>query len=502
MIEVENLTMSYGGVRCLHGVSLACRAGSIHALTGENGAGKSTLMKIIGGVIIPEAGSIKLKGQTVSFQSPRQAVHAGVSTVFQEFSLIENLTIAESLRLGHEPANSGILKRAKMNRDAKAVMEKVGVALNPRRLISSLTVAEQQMVEIARGVFANADVFIFDEPTAALGPADVARLKKLIRELQHQGKAIFYVSHRLEEIFDLCDTVSVLKDGQLVRTLPISDLTPDRLVSLMVGREMEDYFPPRGAPAPSTMVSIRDLKVEEGSAPVSFDVRPGEILGLAGLEGQGQREILRSLAGVTRCHSVEMKIARAGKSARHDPRKGVARQVMDGIAFVPEDRKKEGLYLSLPINENIALGLHQKRSAFAVAKQLESSISAMMSSLHVRARNALQKVGTLSGGNQQKVMLGRWLISGAWMLLIEEPTRGVDVGAKAEIYKLLREFVAAGGCIVVCSREMNELIGLCDRILVVRNGVISSEIAASEATEESILQSAIGANDHQQQKVA
>ena len=501
MIEVENLSMSYGGVRCLHGVSLACQAGSIHALTGENGAGKSTLMKIIGGVVAPEAGSIRLRGETVSFQSPRQAVRAGVSTVFQEFSLIENLTIAESLHLGHEPAISGVLKRAEMNRDARQVMEKVGVALDPRRLISSLTVAEQQMVEIARGVFADADVFIFDEPTAALGPADVARLKRLIRELQRQGKAIFYVSHRLDEIFDLCDTVSVLKDGHLVRTLPISDLTPDRLVSLMVGREMEDYFPPRGAPAAATMVSIRDLRVEEGATPVSFDIRPGEILGLAGLEGQGQREILRGLAGVIKCHSVEMTSARAGGNVRHDPRKGVTRQVVDGIAFVPEDRKREGLYLDLPIDENIALGLHQKRSAFALARRMEGAISSMMSSLHVRARNALQKVGTLSGGNQQKVMLGRWLISGAWMLLIEEPTRGVDVGAKAEIYSLLREFVAAGGCIVVCSREMNELIGLCDRILVVRDGTISSEIAACEATEESILQSAIGAGDPQQ-KVA
>ena len=503
MIEVEDLRMSYGGVPCLHGVSVTCEAGSIHALTGENGAGKSTLMKIIGGVVSPDGGTIRLKGVPVRFGSPREAVKGGVSTVFQEFSLIENLTIAESLCLGHEPAAAGMLDRRKMNADAREAMRQVGVEIDPRRLISSLTVAEQQMVEIARGVFANADVFIFDEPTAALGSQDVARLKRLIRDLQQKGKAIFYVSHRLDEIFDLCDTVSVLKDGALVRTLPIGELTPELLVSLMVGREMEDYFPPRGTPSDEVMLRIRDLAVAGDGPSVSFNVRKGEILGLAGLEGQGQREILRSLAGVVvPCRRMEMTSRRGDSERRHDPRKGVAHQVMNGVAFIPEDRKKEGLYLSLPIDENIALGRHQKRSAVSVAARLEKVVADMMASLRVRATGAGQKVGTLSGGNQQKVMLGRWLVSGAWLLLIEEPTRGVDVGAKAEIYRLLRQFTADGGCIVLCSREMNELIGLCDRILVIRDGAVSAEMPAAEASEEIILQAAIGADDSKPRQVA
>jgi ribose transport system ATP-binding protein len=494
LLEVTGLTKAYAGVMCLDDVSLRGRAGSVHAVTGENGAGKSTLMKIIGGVVRPDKGSIRLRGAEVHFASPLDALRGGVSTVFQEFSLIENLTVAESLFLGHEPSTwYGALDRGRMMRAARRVLDEVGLDLDPRRFIASLTVAEQQMVEIARGVSANADVFVFDEPTAALGAEDVVKLKRLIRDLQAAGRLIFYISHRLDEIFDLCDTVTVLKDGRLVATRPVVGLDHDRLVAMMVGRNLEDYFPGAGTATSQPALRVTDLRRRNSSSPVSLAVNKGEIVGLAGLEGQGQREILRALAGAEPCAGVTMEtFAAEGGVRRHDPARGVAAQVADGIVFIPEDRKKEGLYLSLAIDENMALGLYQRRGLGAVARSHGARVAEMMRMLRVKATSAAQPVGKLSGGNQQKVMLGRWLVSGARILLIEEPTRGVDVGAKAEIYAILRQFVAQdGGAILVMSREMNELIGLCDRILVIRDGGIVAGFAAGEATEESILRAAI-----------
>lgn len=494
LLEARGLTKAYAGVMCLGDVTLRGRAGSVHAVTGENGAGKSTLMKIIGGVVRPDAGSIFLRGAEVAFASPLEALRGGVSTVFQELSLIENLTIAESLFLGHEPATwYGALDRARMQREARRVLGEVGLDLDPRRFIASLTVAEQQMVEIARGVSANADIFIFDEPTAALGSEDVVKLKRLIRDLQAAGRLIFYISHRLDEIFDLCDTVTVLKDGRLVDTRPVASLDRDGLVSMMVGRSLEDYFPGAGTATNQAALRVTDLRLREGAPPVSLTVHKGEIVGLAGLEGQGQREILRALAGAEPCAGVTVEtFAADGGLRRHDPARGVAAQVADNIVFMPEDRKKEGLYLSLPIDENMALGLHQKRGLGAVARSHGAGVAGMMRMLRVKATSAAQPVGTLSGGNQQKVMLGRWLMSGARVLLIEEPTRGVDVGAKAEIYAILRDFVAQeGGAILLMSREMNELIGLCDRILVVRGGQIVAGFSSGGVSEESILHAAI-----------
>jgi ribose transport system ATP-binding protein len=491
MIRVENLTKSYGPVVCLSDVSVTCEDGSVHALTGENGAGKSTLMKLIGGVIQPNSGRIFLDDREVRFANPREALMGGISTVFQEFSLIENMTVAESVFLGHERANRGFLRKSEMYDETRKVLDHVGLDISPKRMISTLTVAEQQMVEIARGVSANAKVFIFDEPTAALGDEDVRKLKNLIRELQASGKNIFYVSHRLEEIFDLCDTITVLKDGEHVITKPAADLNVDSLVTYMVGREMGDWFPAKTALDEDLSVSVEDLKPIPGAPSVSLQVRKGEILGLAGLEGQGQQEILRALAGVFSETTGSMTSWFGGKKIRHKLNGGVREQVARGVAFVPEDRKKEGLYLTLPIDQNIALGQHQKRGIMAFARRTRDQVLGLMGKMNVSAFGPEQIVETLSGGNQQKVMLGRWMASDAHVFLIEEPTRGVDIGAKAEIYQLLRDLVAGGKSAIVLSREMNELIGLCDRILVVRSGKIVAEMDPETATEHSILRAAI-----------
>ncbi|AXT36251.1 sugar ABC transporter ATP-binding protein [Phaeobacter sp. LSS9] len=491
MIQVEKLSKSYGPVTVLQGISLTCGDGSVHALTGENGAGKSTLMKLIGGVTHPNTGSITLNGEIVQFKTPRDALAGGISTVFQEFSLIENLTITESIFLGHEQSTRAGLSLSEMEKKTREVLSHVGLEVHPDRMISTLTVAEQQMVEIARGISANASVFIFDEPTAALGDEDVTKLKRLIRELQAAGKCIFYVSHRLDEIFDLCDTVTVLKDGQHVATRPISDLTVDALVSLMVGRELGDWFPPKQTKTDRMALKVVDLVCGDQEKGVSFQVNQGEILGIAGLEGQGQREIIRALAGAEPAYSGEMHSHANGVDHKHRLNAGVGEQVDAGVAFVPEDRKNEGLYLTLPINENILLGCHQKRGFWSLVQNTNRIVTEMMVSMNIAASSDKQVVGTLSGGNQQKVMIGRWLASGAHVYLIEEPTRGVDVGAKAEIYVLLRELVSEGKSVVVLSREMNELIGMCDRILVVRGGAIVAEMDADNATEAGILHAAI-----------
>jgi ribose transport system ATP-binding protein len=495
MISTQNLKKSYGPVTVLLDISLTGEAGSVHALTGENGAGKSTLMKLIGGVIQPDEGQILLDGQQVHFKTPREALAGGISTVFQEFSLIENLTITESIFLGHELAGAGGLSLSQMQRRTREVLDHVGLDIAPNRMISSLTVAEQQMVEIARGISANAKVFIFDEPTAALGDEDVAKLKRLIRELQQNGKCIFYVSHRLDEIFDLCDTITILKDGSHIATKPASDLTVDQLVALMVGRDLGDWFPARTTRTDQPSLEVKGLQVADTGPSLTFSVAKGEIVGLAGLEGQGQREIIRALAGYENAVAGDMTSDTDGRQVHHRLNEGVGRQVLSGVAFVPEDRKKEGLYLSLPIEENIALGRHQKRSFWRLAEKTTQIVRDLMNSMNVAASNARQIVGTLSGGNQQKVMLGRWLASDAHVFLIEEPTRGVDIGAKAEIYALLRKLVADGKSALVLSREMNELIGMCDRILVVRAGDIVAEMDAATATETAILHAAIAHGD-------
>jgi len=491
MIRVENLTKSFGPVVCLDQVSVTCEDGSVHALTGENGAGKSTLMKLVGGVIKPDSGKMFLDGDEVQFATPREALFGGISTVFQEFSLIENMSVAESIFLGHERVSGGLLRKSEMFEETERVLDHVGLGISPKRLISTLSVAEQQMVEIARGVSANAKVFIFDEPTAALGDEDVKKLKRLIRELQRAGKNIFYVSHRLEEIFDLCDTITVLKDGAHVTTKPAADLCVDTLVSLMVGREMGDWFPHGNPPQSDLSVQVRELRPASDAPEVSFEVRKGEILGLAGLEGQGQKEILRALAGVYPETTGSMVSWHDMTEVRHRLDTGVGSQVMKGVAFVPEDRKKEGLYLTLPIDQNIALGQHQKNGFLRFVRKTRDKVLALMGQMNVAASGPGQLVETLSGGNQQKVMLGRWFLSDAHVFLIEEPTRGVDIGAKAEIYQLLRDFVGGGRSVIVLSREMNEIIGLCDRILVVRAGEIVAEMDPETATEHSILRAAI-----------
>jgi len=492
LIEAVGIDKAFGAVQSLQGVSIRGDAGSAHAVTGENGAGKSTLMKIIAGVVRRDAGIVKLRGKEVSFRNPVEATLAGISTVFQEFSLVPNLSVAETLWLGREPLDKlRCVDRTLLRRSARQALDQVGLNIDPRRLVNTLTVAEQQAVEIAKGLSVDADVFILDEPTAALNSAEVERLELLIAAMKARGKCIFYISHRMREIFDICDTVTVLKDGRFVTSLPTCDVDATGLLKLMVGRDVQQLFPPRSAECGEALLQVRDLRVGQNAPPVSFDIRKGEIVALAGLEGQGQREIIRCISGVMRPASGKISLPAAAGPERALPA-NVRARIASGFGFMPEDRKAEGLYLDLSVTDNIALGRYQKRSVGRIARSLTALVDTLAKDLAIKARDPQSPVSSLSGGNQQKVMLARWLASGARVLLIEEPTRGVDVGAKAELYAILRRFADAGNAVLVTSRELLEAIGLSDRLLVVRELGIAAEMASDEASEETVLLAAAG----------
>jgi ribose transport system ATP-binding protein len=491
-VVAQNVSKSFGSTKALDNISIIGQAGAIHAITGENGAGKSTFMKILAGVEKPDAGRIFVHGQLVRFTSPHDALAHGVSSVFQEMTLLPNLTIAENLFLGREPMSRGWLSRRAMVSRAREALERVGVDVKPEWLARRLTIGEQQLVEIAKGISAEASVFFFDEPTAALNKTEVDRLGKIIEELRVQGKTIFYISHRLEEIFRFCDIVTVLKDGKHIATVPRKSLDEDQLVTLMVGRPMQDLFPPRETRFGTIALDVNSLVPQAGAHDVRMQLRRGEVLGLCGLEGQGQREILRSLVGVIRPLKSDItKISRNGTASRLVPEAGVVSCLSTGIGYIPEDRKTEGLYMDLSIYENVALGRLRGLSLIRPAPGVIKLVSEIMERLHLQARSMRQPVASLSGGNQQKVMLGRWFAAGVDTLLVEQPTRGVDIGAKAEIYRQLREFTASGGAVLMISNEITEIIGLCDRIIVVRQGRMVGEVTGSSATEELLMEYAL-----------
>lgn len=494
LIEMQSISKAFGPSRVLKDVTLRLRPGSVHALMGENGAGKSTLMKILAGVHRSDAGRILKNGLPVNLPSPREALAAGVSTVFQEMSLLPNLTIAENMFLGREPLTAtGGLDRRRMRAETAKALTELDLKLDPDQLVSTLTIAERQFVEIAHGIKADASVLILDEPTAALNAADVEVLNRSIRRLKSEGKAIVYISHRMDEIFDMCDEVTVLKDGQHVGTRSIRDVTPHSLIAMMVGRELSDLFPARAAAPGQPVLELADFRTSATARAFDLTLHKGEILGLAGLEGQGQQRIMRSLIGRFQPAAGRLRLqGQAQKFPR--PTNGIRAMARLGIGFVPEDRKEEGLMLGLSVATNLVIGLYAEKPDFAPARGLGSVVQRMMDALQVRAASTAIPVGSLSGGNQQKVLLGRYLARDVKLLVIEEPTRGVDIGAKSEIYGLLRDFANAGGAVLVTSRETVELIGLCDRLAIVHGGTVVTEMPAAEATEHNILSAALTTN--------
>lgn len=489
LLDVEEITKSFGPVQALRGVSLQLKPGSVHAVLGENGAGKSTLMKIISGVYAPTSGRIRVDGTEAQWSGADQARAAGISTIFQEFILLPNLSVAENLFLGREPRTRlGLVDRGRMETDSREILQGVGLDLDPAVLTGRLTVAQQQMVEIAKGVMRDARIFVFDEPTAALGDREAARLFELIRRLQAEGKGILYISHRLPELFALCDEVTVLKDGQFAGHFMMEEASPEDLVTTMVGRTLEQLFPPH---RPAERAGDVVLRMEGASGdglpgPVNLTLHQHEIVGLAGLEGQGQIDITRTL--------FEGRALRTGSILFHGrplARGGPAGGIAAGIGLIPEDRKADGLLMPLSVAQNIAFGLLPGRALLSPATTPRAGIETQIERLRIRLQGPDQPIAELSGGNQQKALLARWLLRGVRMLICEEPTRGVDIGAKSEIYGLLRDLADQGVPVLVTSRELPELIGLCDRIIVVRNGATVATFRGAGATEQAIMHAAI-----------
>ena len=492
ILEVRGLSKSFFGIPVLENARLSLHRGQVHGLMGENGAGKSTLMKVLAGVYQPDAGTMLLEGKEVTFSHPTKAHEAGLSSVFQEFNLLPDRTVAENVYLGREPRRGLLVNKALMNSQTAELLDSLGItAIRPTMQVRSLTVAEQQVVEIAKAVSYNARIISMDEPTAALAGAEVELLYQIVARLRERGTAVLYVSHRLREVFDLCDVITVLKDGKVVSTLPASELDDARLVRLMVGRPISAFFPdklPRedvdgdGIEAP-----ILELQgVGNGQLDgINLSIRPGEIVGLAGLQGSGRTELLHGIFGAAPFTRGTMKVA-GEELLPKSPRQGVQAR----MALITEDRKAEGLSLNQTILDN---ALSVIRSVFPRRTgAVRTEIPGVFSSLEVIARDLDQEVQYLSGGNQQKVVLAKWLAIRPRLVLLDEPTRGIDVGAKVAVYRLMRQLAAEGKAILMVSSELPEVIGMSDRILVMRDGRLVGELPAG-TSEEAILQLGTGA---------
>ncbi|WP_410809375.1 sugar ABC transporter ATP-binding protein [Micromonospora sp. 067-2] len=487
VLGMYGISKRFFGVTVLDDVRLECRTGEIHAVMGENGAGKSTLMKILVGVHQPDAGRIELNGAPVRFHHPRQALAAGVSIVHQELNLLPERTVAENIFLGREPRRRFGVDRAAMDEAATRLLATLGAedVISPRGLTGRLPVARQQLVEIAKALSFDPRVLVLDEPTAALSPHEVDALFERIRRLRADGLTVLYISHRLREVFDLTDRITVLKDGRRVDTVDTAEVDTRRLVHLMVGRELDHYYPPRAAPERIGPVRLAVSGAGAGLLrDVDLDLRAGEIVGLAGLAGSGRTELARLLFGATRMTAGTLTID--GRPHRlRSPRHAIRR----GIGLLTEDRKSEGLVLQRSVRDNTLLAARSLGRGAARRVALGDLLD------RVRLRGgADREVRYLSGGNQQKVVLARWLATGARVLIFDEPTQGIDVGAKASIHELMRELADAGVAILMISSELPEVIGMADRIVVLRQGTVAGELPAG-ASEAEIMLLATGEPD-------
>jgi ribose transport system ATP-binding protein len=496
-LAMRGIAKSYPGVRALDGVDFDVRAGEVHALVGENGAGKSTLMKILAGAVAPDAGEIDVEGKRVAIASPRDAEKLRIAIIYQEFNLVPGLDVAANVLLGHEPVRAGVLDFPALYARAGAVFDRLAVSVPLRSEVRVLSVAQQQMVEIAKALSLDARVIVMDEPSASLTPDEVAKLFDVIRTLTRAGVAVVYISHRMEEIFTIADRITVLRDGKLVETRDAKSYDVATVIRLMVGRPLDAHYPPPAkyaAPAGDTArprLSVRDLSLRGRVDNISFEVAPGEIFGLAGLVGSGRTSLLRAICGadIPTSGSVALDGSLLTVRGPHDA-------IAAGLALVTEDRKAQGLILGMTIRENVTLPhLDRFEHHFVVDKREETDAVAKLSAdLRIRTPSLEQLARNLSGGNQQKVVLAKWLLEQSRVICFDEPTRGIDVGAKAEIYELMTRLAAQGTAIVMASSELPEVLGMSTRIGVMRGGRIVHVFTREEATQESIIGYATGAS--------
>ena len=485
---MRGISKAYGPVRVLEQVDFSVTGGEIHALMGENGAGKSTLLKILSGSSVPDSGEILIDGAAVSIRSSGDAASLGIAIIHQELNLIPQMSVADNLFLGREPARLGVLARARMRRETAAWLEKVGAShIDPEQQAGTLSIGRQQLVEIATALSKDAKVLIMDEPTASLTEHEIEALFSIVRDLRARGVAVVYVSHRLEEILNLCDRISVLRDGRFVAERPIAQTSFDEIVKMMVGRELRERFPRRAVQPGAVRLKVENLADEGKIRDIGFEVRAGEVLGIAGLIGAGRSEILRTLFGVSRRTAGQVSLDGKPLSVR---RPGDA--ISAGIGFVTEDRKRLGLVQELSVRENTSLvHLEQYARAGVVRPRAErTAVEQLIEELHIRTRDPELQVRALSGGNQQKVVFAKWLAKPPRVLLLDEPTRGVDVGGKFEIYQIINSLTAGGTSIVMVSSELPEVLQMSDRILVMREGRAAGIFDARDTSQEQIMRAA------------
>ncbi|MCA1591933.1 MAG: sugar ABC transporter ATP-binding protein [Acidobacteria bacterium] len=489
VLEMRHIRKTFPGVVALDDVDFELRRGEVHILLGENGAGKSTLMKILSGAYQKSAGEIILDGAEVEIKNPRHAQTLGISIIYQEFNLIPHLSIGENIFLGREPERlPGLIDQRTIFQTATRALSGLGLNLNPRKLVKELRVAEQQMVEVAKALSLDARILIMDEPTAALTEHEIEELFATIRRLKEQGVSIVYISHRMEELFEIGDRVTVLRDGRTVGTYNVREIGKSELIRLMVNRELTELFPKERAARGAEVLRVEGLSTQGGLKDVSFTLHKGEVLGIAGLLGAGRTELARAIFGLDTITAGTIYVNGAAR------RIGSPRAAINsGIGFLTEDRKSQGLVLPLSVTENLCLPSVDKFSSWGIVDAGEERQVAgrYVKDLRIKTPSLDQKVVFLSGGNQQKVVLSKWLCCESEVFIFDEPTRGVDVGAKAEIYQLMNRLTATGVAIIMISSELLEVLGMSDRILVMRGGRITGEFSSEEATQEKILQCAL-----------
>ncbi|MFD6534442.1 sugar ABC transporter ATP-binding protein [Streptomyces sp. NPDC060184] len=490
VLALEGVSKSFGAVRALRGVSLRLYAGEAHALAGENGAGKSTLIKALAGVHRPDAGTVLLDGEPVEFHGPADARDAGVAVIYQEPTLFPDLSVAENIFVGRQPRRSlGRVDHRAVKRAAADLFARLGVDLDPEQPARGLSIADQQLVEIAKALSFDARVLIMDEPTAALTGSEVARLFGVVRALRAQGAAVLFISHRLEEIFALCQRVTTLRDGAWISSEPLDGLSEDDLVRRMVGRDLDELYPKQVTEIGEVALGVRRLTREGVFTDISFEVRRGEIVGLAGLVGAGRSEVARAVFGVDRFDGGEVEVL--GKKLNPG---APSLAMAAGLALVPEDRRAQGLVMDMSIERNIGLtGFAETTRAGLMNRGAERDRAVDWAvRLQVKYARLADVVQTLSGGNQQKVVLAKWLATRPQVLIVDEPTRGIDVGTKAEVHRLLSSLAAEGVAVLMISSDLPEILGMADRVLVMHEGRLTAEIPRSEATEETVMAAATG----------
>ena len=500
ILHMENISKSFPGVNALSNVNLAVRRATIHALMGENGAGKSTLMKILDGMYMPDRGQIIFEGQIVTVDTTQTALKLGISMIHQELSPIPYMSVAENIFLGREPlARFGMIDKRKMNADTKALLNRLQIDINPTTLMKDLSVANTQMVEIAKAISYDSRLIIMDEPTSAITEREVAHLFSMIRSLKAKGVSIIYITHKMDEVFQIADDITVLRDGKHIATVPASETNRDHLITMMVGRELTEMFPKEYAPIGEIVLSVRNLTRDGIVQDVSFDLRRGEILGIAGLMGAGRTEVIEGIFGIHKLDSGEI-IIKNKKVQINSP----ADAIKHGLALLTEDRKLKGILGVLPVRDNMMIASlsNYERRGFLDRRRIEEICAQEKNRLDIKTPSMDQLIKLLSGGNQQKVLVSRWLLTSPDIFILDEPTRGIDVGTKAEIHRLMSKLAQDGKAIIMISSELPEILGMSDRILVMHEGKVGGIFARKDATQKSIMEAATGQNSIQVKEYA